>query len=538
MRYNIGLDIGIASVGFAVMELDENDLPIKIIRNGSRIFDVAENPKDGASLALPRREARGARRRTRRSKHRKERIRDLMVTQNILTKEQLNALYNGQLVDIYELRAQALDRIVSNEELSRILLHLVQRRGFKSNRKTEKASKEDGLLLSAVNENKKVMSEKSYRTVGEMLCKDKRYAEYKRNKSENYLNTVSRDMVAEEVREIFSRQRELGNSFCAADFEENYLKILLSQRSFEEGPGKLSDGSQNPYAIARLNLPTYTVNETKNLKPIFVSRMPKRTVSGAAHKETIRGIGENNTTVSKVLLNKLKLDKDGEITGYFNPGDDRLLYEALKARLIQFDGNGEKAFAEPFHKPKSDGTPGPLVKKVKIEEKSTLNVAVHNKTGVADNDSMVRVDVFFVEGDGYYLVPIYVADTMKDELPNKAIVANKPYEEWKEMNDEDFMFSIYPNDLIFVKSKKSMNFVKVNEESKLPNIKELAESFVYYKGADINGGKISIINHDNSYKTRTGVKTLPLIEKYQVDVLGNISKVGFEPRQGFGNQRR
>jgi len=292
-------------------------------------------------------------------------------------------------------------------------------------------------------------------------------------------------------------------------------------------------------AIARLNPPTYTVNETKNLKPIFVSRMPKRTVSGAAHKETIRGIGENNTTVSKVLLNKLKLDKDGEITGYFNPGDDRLLYEALKVRLIQFDGNGEKAFAEPFFKPKSDGTPGPLVKKVKIEEKSTLNVAVHNKTGVADNDSMVRVDVFFVEDDGYYLVPIYVADTMKDELPNKAIVAYKPYDEWKVVDDKDFIFSLYPNDLIFTKAKNNMIFAKVNKESKLPDKKEIEDGFVYYKGSNITTGAMKIINHDNSYIINgLGAKTLKIFEKYQVDVLGNISKVGFEPRQGFGNQRR
>ena len=41
-----------------------------------------------------------------------------------------------------------------------------------------------------------------------------------------------------------------------------------------------------------------------------------------------------------------------------------------------------KAFAEPFYKPKADGTPGPLVKKVKVYEKSTLNVAVQQNTAL------------------------------------------------------------------------------------------------------------------------------------------------------------
>ena len=55
--YGIGLDIGIASVGWAVVALNENAEPYGLIRCGSRIFDKAEQPKTGDSLAAPRREA-------------------------------------------------------------------------------------------------------------------------------------------------------------------------------------------------------------------------------------------------------------------------------------------------------------------------------------------------------------------------------------------------------------------------------------------------------------------------------------------------
>ena len=61
--YGIGLDIGIASVGWAVVVLNENAEPYGLIRCGSRIFDKAEQPKTGESLAAPRREARRTRRR-------------------------------------------------------------------------------------------------------------------------------------------------------------------------------------------------------------------------------------------------------------------------------------------------------------------------------------------------------------------------------------------------------------------------------------------------------------------------------------------
>lgn len=116
LSYGIGLDIGIASVGWAVVALDNNELPYGIINMGSRIFDAAENPKDGASLALPRREARSMRRRLRRHRHRNERIRAMLVRRGILTQGSLDTLFDGQLEDIYALRVRALDQSVTAEE--------------------------------------------------------------------------------------------------------------------------------------------------------------------------------------------------------------------------------------------------------------------------------------------------------------------------------------------------------------------------------------------------------------------------------------
>lgn len=175
------------------------------------------------------------------------------------------------------------------------------------------------------------------------------------------------------------------------------------------------------------------------------------------------------------------------------PQSDRLLYEALKEQLMKYGGDGAKAFTQPFHKPKSDGTPGPIVNKVKLCEPTTLHVPVLKGTGVADNDSMVRIDVFYVEGEGYYFVPIYIADTLKKELPSKACVAFKPYEDWKAMSDENFIFSLYPNDLMRVTHKNKLKLTKAQKESTLPDTYETKQELLYYISANINTAAIAAV---------------------------------------------
>lgn len=260
-------------------------------------------------------------------------------------------------------------------------------------------------------------------------------------------------------------------------------------------------------------------------KPIFVSRMPKRKVRGSAHMETIRGIGKNGMLITKTNLSDLKLNKENEIEGYYNKQDDRLLYEALRNRLIEYNNDAKEAFKEPFFKPKSDGTKGPIVKKVKIESPSSKNVYLSKMHGAAGNGDTVRIDVFFVEGEGYYFIPIYVADTIKQELPNKAPVAHKNYEEWKEMDEKDFIFSLYPGDLVYVKSKGNINLVPMAKDSKRKNIC-VNEMLGYYIKCNISSANISISTHDRMYwQDSLGVKRLLELKKYQVDVLGNYSEV-------------
>ena len=227
-------------------------------------------------------------------------------------------------------------------------------------------------------------------------------------------------------------------------------------------------------------------------------------------------------------MTDLKLDKDGEIDGYYNPQSDLLLYEALKKQLLLYGNDAKKAFAQDFHKPKADGTEGPVVRKVKIQKKQTMGVFVDSGNGIAENGGMVRIDVFHVNGK-YYFVPVYTADVVKKVLPNRAATAHKPYGEWKVMEDKDFLFSLYSRDLIHIKSKKDIPIKMVNG-----GMEGIKETYAYYIGADISAANIQGIAHDSRYKFRgLGIQSLDVLEKCQIDVLGHVSVVRSEKRMGF-----
>lgn len=244
--YRLGLDVGIKSVGWCVLECDENGEPIQINALNSRIFDAAEQPKTGASLAEPRRNARGLRRRIRRKSFRLERIRKLFTENGIElfeTQDDLICLKDEyKNLDVVKLRSDALDKKLTEAEFARVLYSLARHRGFKSNKREGAKDSDEGKLLGSIRKSEEEMRESGMRTRGEQLYK-KYLMEGKpvHNKGGDYSMCVSRDILVKEIELLFEKQKEFGNNFATDENKEKYLDIFLSQRNFDEGPGK---GSQ------------------------------------------------------------------------------------------------------------------------------------------------------------------------------------------------------------------------------------------------------------------------------------------------------
>lgn len=128
LHYILGLDLGIASVGWAVVEIDKKENPLRLIDVGVRTFERAETQK-GESLALSRRSARSARRLTQRRVARLKKAKRLLKSENILlsTDERLPH-------QVWQLRVEGLDRKLERQEWAAVLLHLIKHRGYLSQR--------------------------------------------------------------------------------------------------------------------------------------------------------------------------------------------------------------------------------------------------------------------------------------------------------------------------------------------------------------------------------------------------------------------
>ena len=146
--------------------------PVAIIKAGVRIFSDGRNPKDGSSLAVTRRAARAMRRRRDRLLKRKHRMMALLLKHGFFPADTIErkAL---ELLNAYELRAKGLDTALTPAEFARALFHINQRRGFKSNRKTDKKDNDSGALKAAISALRQQLDPNGAngkaRTVGELL---------------------------------------------------------------------------------------------------------------------------------------------------------------------------------------------------------------------------------------------------------------------------------------------------------------------------------------------------------------------------------
>jgi CRISPR-associated endonuclease Csn1 len=259
MRYRLALDLGATSIGWALIRLNADELPSAIIKMGARIFPDGRNPKDGTSLAVTRRNARQMRRRRDRLLKRKQRMLDALIQLGFFPADAVarKALIN---MDPYVLRAKGLREALSGPEFARALFHINQRRGFLSNRKTDKKDNESGALKKAIGELRRKLEEEQCRTLGEWLAK--RHAAHqsvrarlrgKSQKDKAYDFYADRAMIRDEFSTLWSVQQGLNPTLFTDAAREQLLDILLHQRHLKPvKPGRctlLPDEERAPLAM-------------------------------------------------------------------------------------------------------------------------------------------------------------------------------------------------------------------------------------------------------------------------------------------------
>ena len=251
MAWRLGVDVGTNSVGWAALRLDDGVLPPRpdgLLGSGVRIFSDGRNPKDRQSLAVARREPRQHRRRRDRYLKRRDRFLDALTDCGLMPTEvaERKAL---EKLDPWELRVRGLDYELPPYHLGRALFHLQQRRGFKSNRKTDGgADDESGKIKSAAADVRAEMQKQAARTLGEYLAKPRvadRKAAHKKpvrarlsgsGAEAKYNFYPTRDMIAEEFDALWQAQQPFHPEILTDDAHRRLTDILFYQRELKPQP--------------------------------------------------------------------------------------------------------------------------------------------------------------------------------------------------------------------------------------------------------------------------------------------------------------
>lgn len=360
------------------------------------------------------------------------------------------------------------------------------------------------------------------------------------------MSDYSRRKELEQVREGFVdiETGEIVNPAAFAQLEAHFPAPWEHFRDELTARLKIDDPAILRAEMQRLC--SYPADAIEALKPLFVSRAPQRRNDGAVHKDTIYAQPERLKNQGGVTQ-KVRVDTltPKDLDKLVEPHRNEKLYAAIRKWLETRDANEKRAkeieasagrgkekrplttpekleiegLRAPPRKPTNDGKPGPIVRTVTIEIDRLSGIPIRG--GVAKNDTMLRVDVFTKAGK-FHLVPVYVHHRVTG-LPNRAVVAFKDEVDWTLIDESfSFCFSLHPNDLL-----------QVSQKGKAP-IRG------YYSGCNRATGSIDVWIHDRSAVVgkdgliqSIGVKLASSLEKYDVDVLGNIYPTKPEQRHGL-----
>lgn len=207
-KLSLGLDIGIGSVGWGLIDIDTGS----IIDKGVRLFsavDPANNKK--------RREYRGRRRLIRRKEFRIYRAKRILLEMGVIETWIFTPSLNPYLI-----RVKGITQKLNNEELATAILHLIKRNGFRytlvdsEDTVTEKTKiPEEYLCIHQL----KILNQE-----GKVRGKDNKY---------------SYSLYEKEFLKLLDVQN------IANPYRERLLDVFKTRRHFSDGPGSIN--SPTPY---------------------------------------------------------------------------------------------------------------------------------------------------------------------------------------------------------------------------------------------------------------------------------------------------
>ncbi len=232
MHYRVGFDLGFTSIGWAIIILDENLMPTKIEDFGVRIFPSGREAKTNKPTSVNRREKRGASRNHDRYIMRRKTLLKYMILIGLQPQTRTERSELAK-TNPYELRDKAVKKQISLYEIGRVLFHINQRRGFKSNLVADqRADKSEQKGLKKGIDDLEKMLEDTEMTLGQFLYLRLQSGKPTRMKANNneYEIYTNRTMYQQEVDQILAVQKKFHPGVLTNDAIQKLKDIIFFQR--------------------------------------------------------------------------------------------------------------------------------------------------------------------------------------------------------------------------------------------------------------------------------------------------------------------
>lgn len=232
----LGLDLGVSSIGWAMIEEDEQRS--QILGLGSRIIPLSTDDKDEFSTgnSISKNQKRTLKR-TQRKGYDRYQLRRSALSKKL---QELNmfpdaSLMNISSLELYGLRDRAAKERIELQEIGRILYHLNQKRGYKSSRSDANLDKKDTDYVAQVKSNHAKIREEQ-KTIGQHFFLQLQADKYFRIKEIIF----PREAYIEEFNAICNEQKKYHNQLNEEVISELRDKIIYYQRPLKSQKGLVS----------------------------------------------------------------------------------------------------------------------------------------------------------------------------------------------------------------------------------------------------------------------------------------------------------
>lgn len=294
----LGLDLGVGSIGWALIELNQDDISKnRILGLGSRVIPLMPDEKDqfekgnAQTKNRDRTQQRTARKTNYRYKLRREFLAQVLQKNGFFPSANLFSLNS---IELYGLRAKAVNKRITLEEFGRVLMLLNQKRGYRGSMKEKVTNeKEQGDYLKSITERENKLN---HRTIGQFF-----YDELlKNNKFEIKKNIFYRATYIAEFDTIWDEQQKYYPNILTNNLKEKirneiiyYQRPLKSQKHLVGG--------------CLFETRTYFKNGNKITEPIKVAPLSSPIFQIAKVWQTI-----NNIEI-KGIKDKIKVELELEL---------------------------------------------------------------------------------------------------------------------------------------------------------------------------------------------------------------------------------